>query len=136
MKQNDAKGAAAAAEYFIELYPYVMATGDTAEFEAMSHEACGFCADTLSDARRIARNEESYIGGQTAITIGQMYERDELTGIYPLDLSVVQDASQVIDQQGKEVSALEEVASDLRIEVGRRAGQWVIAEVASTSGGE
>ncbi len=50
MEREDAEGAAAAAEYFIELYPYVMATGDTEEFEAMSHRACGFCDDALEQA--------------------------------------------------------------------------------------
>lgn len=136
MDRDDAEGAAAAAEYFIELYPYVMATGDTAEFEAMSHEACGFCTDVLNDARRVAQNEESYIGGQTAIAVSQVYEQDELTGIYPLDVSIVQEASRIIDRHGEEVSSLARTASDLRVEVGRRGHHWVIAEVASAPGGK
>lgn len=53
MDQHDADGAAAAAEYFIELYDYVMRTGDTSEWEAMSHGTCGFCSDAISQANRL-----------------------------------------------------------------------------------
>ncbi|HEV6951953.1 MAG TPA: DUF6318 family protein, partial [Promicromonospora sp.] len=63
MDRDDAEGAAAAAVYFIELYPYVMATGDTAEFEAMSHRACGFCSGVLNDLARVQDNAQRYEGG-------------------------------------------------------------------------
>ncbi|MDR7383344.1 DUF6318 family protein [Promicromonospora iranensis] len=64
MERDDAEGAAAAAEYFIELYPYVMATGDTEEFEAMSHRACGFCDDALEDIASFQANDQTYRGGE------------------------------------------------------------------------
>ena len=43
MSENSPEGAVAAAEYFISLYPYVYATGDLTEWDAMSEEGCVFC---------------------------------------------------------------------------------------------
>ena len=43
MGENSPEGAVAAAEYFISLYPYVYATGDLTEWDAMSEEGCVFC---------------------------------------------------------------------------------------------
>lgn len=49
MDTVDVDGAAAAAEYFLELYPYVYATGDLAEWKAMSHPECIFCASVVTN---------------------------------------------------------------------------------------
>ncbi|MBO0919783.1 hypothetical protein J1G42_02950 [Cellulomonas sp. zg-ZUI222] len=43
MATPDADGAAAAAAYFIALYPYVYATGDLTEWRALADPACEFC---------------------------------------------------------------------------------------------
>ena len=135
MKRKDAKGAAAAAEYFIELYPYVMATGDTEEFEAMSHRACGFCEDVLDDIARFQGKGQTYDGGSAKGTILVSYTRDQLTGIYPFDMSIQQQASAVVDATGKEVSAEGYSTSEVRIEIGMRADSWIVVELASTPEG-
>ena len=43
MSENSPEGAVAAAEYFVSLYPYVYATGDLTEWDAMSEDGCVFC---------------------------------------------------------------------------------------------
>ena len=43
MDRDDIEGAKAAAVYFMELYQYVYATGDVAEWEDASLERCEFC---------------------------------------------------------------------------------------------
>src|SRR5690554_3704314 len=43
MRRDDVAGAEAAAQYFLQLYPYVYATGDLSEWEAMSDPECVFC---------------------------------------------------------------------------------------------
>jgi hypothetical protein len=134
MQRDDAEGAAAAAEYFIELYPYVMATGDTREFEAMSHRACGFCDDALEDVASIKENGQTYEGGDATGKILVSYARDELTGIYPFDVSIQQEASTVTDDTGSEVSSAEALTSEVRVEIGRRADSWVVVEIASAPG--
>jgi hypothetical protein len=130
MERDDAKGAAAAAEYFIELYPYVMATGDTEEFEAMSHRACGFCDDALEQAKRIEERNYMYSGGDSKLSVTETYVRDEVTGIFPLDVEISQKSSVISDQEGKDVHVSNAKDSESRIEMGIRDGRWVVVTVA------
>nr|BFF19758.1 hypothetical protein GCM10025730_32790 [Promicromonospora thailandica] len=136
MERDDAEGAAAAAKYFIELYPYVMATGDTEEFEAMSHRACGFCEDALEQAERVETNDYTYVGGGSRLDVKQAYARDPVTGIFPLDAVIAQDGSQILGRDGAVVFTAEHKRFDRRIEIGRRAGAWVVVTVAPIPGAE
>ncbi|MBE1877557.1 hypothetical protein IHE71_17860 [Myceligenerans sp. TRM 65318] len=129
MDRDDAEGAAAAAEYFIELYPYVMATGDTVEFEAMSHEACGFCADALAQAESIRDNNHQWSGGEISSDLVKTYARDDLTGIYPFDIQVDQDAATILDS-GEIVFQGAAESHNYRVEVGREADAWIVVEIA------
>lgn len=130
MEREDAEGAAAAAEYFIELYPYVMATGDTEEFGAMSHRACGFCDDALEQARKIRTRDETWSGGEIRTVLLETYVRDEITGVYPLDFEVEQDAARIEDSEGATVFEGEDERSTYRVEIGRTSGNWVVVEIA------
>lgn len=134
MERDDAEGAAAAAEYFIELYPYVMATGDTEEFEAMSHRACGFCDQALRDAARMQARDQSFQGGTTDVNVLDSYLRDDLTGIYPLDVEVQQEASKTVDAAGAEVASAQPQTSDHRVELGRKNNRWVVVAIAPRPG--
>ncbi|GAA1860872.1 DUF6318 family protein [Myceligenerans crystallogenes] len=134
MERDDARGAAAAAEYFIELYPYVMATADTAEFEAMSHEACGFCDGVLKDARAISAAGNRFVGGDTQAEIKQIYDPDAPTSAWPLDLTVTQSSSKVEDETGAEVSTADARDGDVRVEIGLRDGSWVVLGITEISG--
>lgn len=130
MDRDDAEGAAAAAEYFIELYPYVMATGDTEEFEGMSHEACGFCADAL---KSLAANEEAgyaYIGGAVSVNILEVFEQDALTGLIPIDVKVSQSTSSTFDESGNQIASAPREVNKSRVEVAKAGSRWVIVEIA------
>lgn len=131
MEREDAEGAAAAAEYFIELYPYVMATGDTEEFEAMSHRACGFCADALEQAKKIRMRHETWSGGKIRGTLLETYARDDVTGVYPLDFEVKQAAARITDAEGATVFEGEDEEATYRVELGRKDGSWMVVEIAS-----
>nr|WP_255415715.1 DUF6318 family protein [Promicromonospora sp. AC04] len=130
MEREDAEGAAAAAEYFIELYPYVMATGDTEEFEAMSHRACGFCDELANQASAIQDADETFAGGATTVQITKEYKRDEVTGIYPFDSKITQEAQTITAADGRTVLDADKEVLERRIEIGRRDGEWVMVTVA------
>lgn len=130
MERDDAEGAAAAAEYFIELYPYVMATGDTEEFEAMSHRACGFCDDALEQAQRIEGGGYTYSGGESMLSVMEIYDRDEVTGIFPLDTEISQQASLISDSSGNVLHSSDAKAFESRVEMGIRNDRWVVVTVA------
>jgi hypothetical protein len=136
MKRKDAKGAAAAAEYFIELYPYVMATGDTEEFEAMSHRACDYCTGTLENADWLQETGGSFEGGLTDAVLAKTYQRDELTGITPFDFVTSQGEIWIRDEKRNQIDHVSTVEFEARVEVGRRDGAWVIVEVAPDPGSD
>ncbi|MBO3093612.1 DUF6318 family protein [Cellulomonas dongxiuzhuiae] len=54
MATPSADGAAAAASYFISLYVYMYATGDTSTWRQMSAPTCAFCLDAAADAEAVA----------------------------------------------------------------------------------
>lgn len=67
MERDDIEGAKAAAEYFLALYPYVFATGDLDEWDAMSHPECRFCASVKSRAVELHEAGGFGLGGEILI---------------------------------------------------------------------
>ncbi len=70
MEQPGADGAAAAATYFMSLYPYVLATGDLAAWDAMSAPDCDFCNNTRTEVERLRAAEQRNLGGITVLAAG------------------------------------------------------------------
>ncbi|QJW36590.1 DUF6318 family protein [Cellulosimicrobium protaetiae] len=130
MDRDDAEGAAAAAKYFLELYPYVMTSSDTAEWEAMSHQECGYCSNALASATWLADNAATFVGGGTTVQVLESYGRDTETGIYPLDVASTQEAITVSGAGGEAIDNVPKSDSKFRVEVGRNSGAWVVVEVA------
>lgn len=134
MERDDAEGAAAAAEFFMALIPIALAEQDASAVQAMSHETCGFCESNIDDVEWLIANDGSYSGGSLDVEIPdpRQYQRDEATGIFPLDATIRQGAIRVVDGDGEVVGDVEPTTWNARIEVGRTNGHWVIVEVATT----
>lgn len=130
MDDEGYKGAEAAAKYFQLLDTYMMKTGDTAEWEAMSHKECSTCANRLEQARTIAENGDVFEGGETKVKILHTYEQDEPTGIWPIDVEITVDEATITDPDGKVVFTDERTTYRDRMELVHRAGQWVIVGIA------
>lgn len=77
MERDDAEGAKAAAEYFLGLYPYVYATGDLLQWEAMSHAECKFCASVVEDATALVAEGGYGLGGEVEISDVKVAPPDE-----------------------------------------------------------
>lgn len=132
MEQEDAEGAASAAEYFIELYPYVMSTGDTAEWESMSLETCAPCTGFIEQASTIASRGDVFEGGVIAAEVVEpgRYIRDEVTGVFPLDVTYTQEPMTISSSAGEELFTSERTSSERRVEMGLRDGEWVVVTIA------
>lgn len=63
MATPSADGAAAAASYFISLYPYVKGTGDLTEWDALSSPECDFCAGIRSSVEELHGRGHHNVGG-------------------------------------------------------------------------
>jgi hypothetical protein len=129
MDDDGAKGAEAAAQYFLRLDDYIQATNDTAEWEAMSHQECGYCSKRLDQARDLAAKKYQWQAGRTTTRVIETYVQDTTTGIWPIDVEVDQAAVEVIDSAGRTVYSENALVVALAVEVARRDGDWVIVEV-------
>ena len=68
MSQVDAATAEAVARYFLELYPYVYATGDLTEWRALSHPECIFCASVVTNVEEMVAAGEHWEGGLATLS--------------------------------------------------------------------
>ncbi|MGW8566820.1 DUF6318 family protein [Isoptericola sp. NPDC055881] len=119
-------GAEAAAVYFLELDDYIMKTGDTAEWEAMSHKSCEYCANRLRQAREIAAKGYDWESKPTTASVTHLYEQDQATGIWPVDVKVAQGAVTLTDMTDAVIYEEKPVQLHLAVEVGRQDGAWVM----------
>ena len=134
MDRDDAEGAAAAAEYFLELYPYVMATGDTAEWDAMTWaETCGFCIGVRDTALEIRSAGDSYSGSETTVDSAEAGEVDTLTGGRAVIVDVVQGAHIRTASNGAVITEGDEVTARLHVDVVFTQGQWYIVGASEMS---
>ncbi len=67
MDEESLEGAVAAGTYFMQLYPYVFATGDLSVWDEMRTEECSFCADISSKVETLHADDGSTTGGEIAI---------------------------------------------------------------------
>jgi hypothetical protein len=100
----------------------------------MSHRACGFCAQALDDAVRIRNLGQVFQGGATNAVVLDQYVRDSLTGIYPLDVEVAQEASKTVGVDRSVVSTAEAHTSQHRVEMGRKNDRWLVVAIAPRPG--
>ena len=108
MENDDAEGAAAAAAYFLQLYPYVMATGDTTEWDAMTWtETCGFCTSVSQDATSVADAGHTFVGGGVTAAIEKSWPLDTFTGGFPVDVQAEMQEAQVVDANGDVVRTID-----------------------------
>ncbi|MHA7132750.1 DUF6318 family protein [Oerskovia turbata] len=132
MARTDEVGAAAAAVYFLELYPYVMATGDLAEWDAMTWvDLCGFCTATRDQAHEIANSGSVYVGGEIRAEVIKTYALDDLIGGYPLDVQVAIESAALLDGAGVEIDRQEAISKPYRVELLHDGANWRILTVSS-----
>ncbi|MGV8967187.1 MAG: DUF6318 family protein [Cellulomonas sp.] len=103
MDSNDADGAIAAATYFISLYPYVYATGDLAEWKAMSDPACIFCASVSNHVDEMVAKGNRLTGGMVKLLAPATYTPHEHS-LSEIHLVASQERSTEVSHAGAPVS--------------------------------
>ncbi len=130
MSTMDGKGAAAAAAYFIELYGYVLQTGDLTEWNAMSFANCQFCSSTAQYVRSVYDAGGSFTGGDMTAEVVTVHELDGFIGGYPVDLRTTQAATEERDATGTRTSSMDAETNTARFATVYYKGTWTIAAVA------
>ena len=132
MDQVSAAGAEAVAVYFVNLFPYVFASGDLTEWKAMSHAECVYCANVLGGVKKMIAAGNRSEGGlvqisavqSTVITAGRWWS---------VDLDMAQAPSVTVDGSGKVVEDFPEAKNyHWTVAVVYDAGNWVVRELSYT----
>jgi len=132
MNANTAEGARKTALYFIQLYPYMLRTGDTREWDRLSvTKQCNFCSDVRSKAVNKKKRHQVFSGGEIDAKIVTTYDRDSLYDAYPIDVQINQGKSVTRDMTGKVVATGKSVSSVVTVEVMRVKKEWKILEIGS-----
>ncbi|WP_298454573.1 DUF6318 family protein [uncultured Cellulomonas sp.] len=129
LERTDEVGAAAAAEYFLELYGYVMQTGDVAAWDALSWESCGFCSRTSGIATEIADANENFEGANITVTDTFVHPYDDLVGGYPVDVDFSQDEGTRRDASGDLIEASQADSGTIGVDVIHSDGGWKVVAV-------
>lgn len=129
-------GAAAAATYFIELYGYVLQTGDLTEWDAMSFRTCTFCSTTHEFVASTIRDGGSFVGGTTTAEVLAVHDLAELEGGYPVDLRVTQGPTSRLDATGTQVTRTDGSVASARFHTTFVDGAWRILGVEGESESE
>jgi len=129
MSTMDGNGAAAAALYFIELYGYVLQTGDLTEWNAMSFPDCQFCTAIHKSISSVYEGGGHIEGGSLSAEVLAVHELDEFIGGYPIDLRVTQQPSSAYSAVGTETDSTAVSTKSGRFYTVFVNGAWQIAEV-------
>ena len=125
MATASSEGAAAAASYFISLYPHVYATGDLTEWDALAAESCAFCSSTRDGANEVQQSGQRIEGGAITIESAEGTEIDAGRW-YSATLLATEATSVRYDGSGAVVKETPEQRHQIFVALSFADGAWVI----------
>ncbi|WP_127572823.1 DUF6318 family protein [Georgenia faecalis] len=131
MDRDDVVGAKAAAQYFIEMYPYVYATGDLEEWVAMAHEDCQFCANVVANVTAIHADGGYGVGGDIVVEDVRAMEPGAETEYFRVGLQVTEAPSVVYTEIGSVQSSTSGGGGYYLTALSRESGRWVVRAVSA-----
>ncbi len=131
MSVVDAATAEAVAKYFLELYPYVLATWDLSEWDALSHGECIFCASVHQGALDLQAAGQHSTGG--LVRFSNVSTAQTSDDMWLVQLRMEQAPWDAVDSAGVVSSSSSDVkAFDVAIAVALDASGLRIREVTPT----
>ncbi|QOR69336.1 hypothetical protein IM660_11550 [Ruania alkalisoli] len=105
MEKESVEGAIAAAEYFMRLYPYIYASGEFTEWDAIVDEdRCeNFCATARSGAVDLHAGGGYAVGGAVEVLSadgGGPYDDQEVDDVYIVELELSFESSEDVRSDG------------------------------------
>jgi len=110
LSQVDAETAEALAVYFLQLYPYVYATGDLTDWRTLSHPECIFCASVIGNVEKMHAAGNHSEGGLVQVGEATVLGGEE---VWLVSVPMVQEPSATLDSTGGIVEDIPETKSYL-----------------------
>ncbi|MDM8083826.1 DUF6318 family protein [Cellulomonas cellasea] len=119
-------GAVAAATYFISLYPYVYNTGDLAEWNALSHPECIFCASVVDGVEEMHNRGNHSVGAEMVVANASAVELNPGHS-FTVQATLSQGPTTEIDATGAVVSQTSATqTSDAKIVMFWEGDEWLV----------
>ena len=135
MDEVSAAGAEAVAVYFLQLFPYVFATGDLDDYRALSHPECIYCANVISHVERVVAAQQRSEGGLVAASEVSALETDPGRW-WLVTLTLVEQPSVTLDAGSSVIEEFPDVKTyRTDIAVIREGDKWLVREVTHTRQG-
>jgi hypothetical protein len=129
MDVADSAGAEAVAVYFLQLYGYVYATNDLAEWRELSHPECVFCASVIDNIDASAAAGEWSTGGSIRVESVTAVEVDP-SAWYSVVVETIQEPWAAYAVDGSLLSEEEEPQThDFRLAITRETDTWMVRAV-------
>lgn len=124
MERSDDVGAAAAAVYFLQLFDYVMHTGDVGIWDEISVQDCGFCAGVRTDAESMNTAGRRLEGGAFVVGEPRVVGFEEAIRVHAVEVAYTSEAGVVVDASGAVQSEIAAGSGFLLLDVGYTADGW------------
>ncbi|WP_143427054.1 DUF6318 family protein [Georgenia soli] len=129
MARDDVAGAEAAAQYFLELYPYVYATGDLSEWKAMSDPECVFCKDVFDDVGALHAAGGYQDGGSFTITRVASQPPEDGSQYFAVWIDAEEDAVRRLSDDGSQIGSSTGGPIEVDMAVYRAEQGWLVRGV-------
>lgn len=126
MSAVDAATAEAVAVYFLELYPYVYATGDLTEWRALSHPECEFCASVIANVEAMVDAGHTADGGEIH---ADLTATEFVAGTFAIGGTATQEPGGEYDANGATVSESSGGSLEFAMNIIGDAPGWLIRAV-------
>lgn len=126
MERADEVGAAAAATYFMELFAYVMHTGDHDEWDRIGIADCRFCANTTATAERIYGGGGRVVGRDVQLGVAEVLGQDPQLGVYAVLVPYSVASGLENDDAGVVIAELDAEEGALVLDVIYAAAGWTL----------
>lgn len=129
MSVVDAATAEAVARYFVALFPYAFASGDLADWDALSHPACVYCASVRAGVDEFRAEGLRSVGGEVTVTDAAATET--VAGqMWMITFTMTEQPSETVDANGDVVETFPETKTyDSAVLVVNETGNWQVREV-------
>ncbi len=134
MERSDEVGAAAAAGYFMELFAYVMQTGDLEEWDRISAQDCGFCQNTRERIVDVYGDGGRFSGGELRAGTVEHLGYDAVLGVHAAGLNYEFGSGAELAVDGSTVAEMGDEEGYAIVDVVFASGGWVLLGASLSEG--
>lgn len=131
MEQGDERGAAAAARYFLELFPYVMSSQDLTTWSSVTASDCNYCDQVVGWVEADVAAEHRYIGGEVELGEVVVLPQDPTVGGFTVQIPFTQSGAQILDASGDEVRSDASYSTIAFVDVLFTPSGWSLVELST-----